>query len=920
MRAVRRFFRRLTWWVTTEGDEERLRAEIEEHLALQTADNLRAGLSPGEARRQALLKFGGVEVTKESFREQRGLPFLETLIQDTRYALRRLRMAPAFSIATVLILALGVGATTAIFTLVHAVLLKSLPVAKPEELYRLGKESRCCYLGGYSQDREFSLVSYDLYKFLRDHTTGFYELAAFPAATPLFGVRRAGSPEAAQTYPGEFVSGNYFIMFGIGGYAGRVLIPNDDRPGAPPVAVMSYRLWQERYRSDPSVVGSAFNLNEKPVTVVGIAPPDFFGDTLRPTPPDWFLPLNAEPYLQVDADLNKYATHWLELIGRIHPGADPASIEAEMRVELEQWLRAHWGEMSANERARFPEQTLYLSPGGAGISSMRERTEQWLRILMMVTGFVLLIVCANIAGLMLVRGLERRRQASLCLVLGARAARVIRQSLVESILLSLFGGALGLGVAFAGARLIVDFAFPRLLGWAAVPIGTAPSMPVLLFALGTSLVTGIAFGITPAWLTARIDPIEALRGHHSTARTGSLPRQALVVSQAALSLVLLSASGLLTSALFKLEHQDLGFDPDRRIVVNMNPRLAGYQTDQLPALYRRLYDSITSIPAVSSAAVCLYAPQSGGGWGALVRVEGHPPPGPRDDDTASWDRVTAGYFDAIGTPILRGRALSAEDSETTRKVAIVNEAFARKFFRKEDPIGRHFSASVGPDHNFEVVGVAKDARILTDDLGRPVHPFFYVPASQADYTQRNIGSLFLTYIVIRTKPRASLPNARIREALASVDPDMPIVSIRALSDLVATQLSQQRLIARLISFFGLLSLVLACVGLYGVTAYNAGRRKGEIGVRVALGARREDIIRLVLRGAFGLIFSGLLIGLPLTFAAGRLLGSQLPGIDPYNPLVTLSAVLALGLSSLVASLVPAFRASGQLDLHYLRHL
>src|SRR6266542_4374262 len=321
MRRLRRFLKRLTSWATRQQDEERLQAEIEEHLALQTAENLRAGLSPVEARRQAVLKFGAVEAMKQSYRDQRGL--METPIQDMPQALRRLRMAPAFTIATTLTLALGIGATTSIVTLAHAVLLKSLPVANPGELYRLGKEARCCYWGGYSQDKEFSLVSYDLYKHFRDSTKGFAELAAFSAVEPLFGVRRAGSAEPAQSYPGEFVSGNYFSMFGIGAYAGRALTARDDQPGSPPTAVMSYRLWQQRYGFDDSVIGSVFNLNDRPFTVVGITPPGFFGDTLRNNPPDFFLPLNTEPLL--DGDLNKHDTHWLELIGRIRPGGAPAS-------------------------------------------------------------------------------------------------------------------------------------------------------------------------------------------------------------------------------------------------------------------------------------------------------------------------------------------------------------------------------------------------------------------------------------------------------------------------------------------------------------------------------------------------------------------------------------------------------------------
>ena len=404
------------------------------------------------------------------------------MLQDLRYAVRTLAKSPGFTAAVVLTLALGIGATTSIFSLVHAVLLKSLPVANPGELYRLGRESRCCYQGGYSQAREFSLVSYDLYKYLRDNTNGFSELAAFPALEALFGVRRSGSAEAAQSYPGEFVSGNYFTMFGIRAYAGRALTPQDDQPGAPPVAVMSYRLWQQQYGSDPSVIGGTFNLDDKPFMVVGITPPGFFGDALRNTPPDFFVPLNTEPYVQVDADLNKYDTHWLDLIGRIQPGVTPASVEAQMRVALKQWLRSHWGEMSANDRARFAEQTLYLAPGGAGITSMREQYERWLQILMTASGFVLLIVCANVANLMLVRGLERRRQTSLSMALGARASRVVRQALTESILLSLLGGIAGLAIAFAGTRLILHFAFPSLPGFAGVPIDASPSMPVLLFA------------------------------------------------------------------------------------------------------------------------------------------------------------------------------------------------------------------------------------------------------------------------------------------------------------------------------------------------------------------------------------------------------------------------------------------------------
>jgi predicted permease len=914
LRTLRRLFKQLSSWAATQQDEERLQAEIEEHLALQTADNVRAGLSPIEARRQAVLKFGAVEATRESYRDQRGLPLMETLIQDTRHALRHLRMAPAFTIATALTLALGIGATTSIFTLAYAVLLKSLPVANPGELYRLGKEARCCYWGGYSQEKEFSLVSYDLYKHLRDNTKGFAELAAFSAVEPLFGVRRAGSGEPAQGYPGEYVSGDYFSMFGIGAHVGRALTPSDDQPGSPPTAMMSHRLWRQRYGSDPSVIGSVFHLNDRPFTVVGITPAGFFGETLRNNPPDFFLPLNTEPLL--DGDLNKYNTHWLELIGRIRPGGAPASIEAEMRVALRQWLLSHWDEMSASDRAKFPEQTLFLRPGSAGITAMRDQYEHWLQILMMVTGLTLLIVCANVANLMLVRGLERRRQISLSMALGARAPRVVQQAFTESILLSLLGGVAGLAIAFAGSHIILQFAFPKVGDMAGIPIDASPSLPALLFAFGVSLIAGIIFGIAPAWMATRVDPIEALRGaSRSTTRGGSLSRKTLVVFQTALSLLLLSASGLLTAALHGLENQHFGFDQDRRIVARINPRLAGYRSDQLTPLYRRIHESLSNIPGVSEVALCKYSPLSGDNWGSGISVEGHPPPGPRDDNLASLNRVTAGYFDVIGNAILRGRGISEQDTSTSRRVAVINEAFARKFFRNEDPLGKHFGRDGLASGQYEIVGIAQDARYFPQRLDKPMAPLFFLPEPQHDFgpkagsTEVSPGSHFLSDIVIVTRPGVSLSGAQSRQAMASVDPDLPIISIRELKEQVAGRFSQQRLIARLTSFFGVLSLVLASIGLYGVTAYNAGRRVSEIGVRMALGADRGDIVRLVLRGAFALILFALLIGLPLAFAAARFLGTQLYGMSPNNPIVMLGAVLALGLSTLIASLVPALRAS-----------
>jgi predicted permease len=477
---------------------------------------------------------------------------------------------------------------------------------------------------------------------------------------------------------------------------------------------------------------------------------------------------------------------------------------------------------------------------------------------------------------------------------------------------------LGMAFAFGGTRLILHLAFPTFAGAAGVPISTSPSVPVLLFAFVTSLVTGVAFGMAPAWMAVRTDPIEALRGaSRSTARSGSLPRSTLVVLQAALSLVLLSAAGLLTAVLQNLENQNFGFAQDRRLVANMNPRLAGYRPEQLPLLYRRVRDSIAGLPNVSSVALCLYSPQSLGGWGSGVWVDGAAAPGPLDDNSAAWNRASAGYFDVIGTPIIKGRGISEQDTAISQKVAVISESFARKYFRNQDPIGRHFGQKPGAEREFEVIGVAKDARYLTYNLDKPAVPYFILPETQAEYTG-NLGSLFLHDIVILTRPGTTVSAAQIRQAVASVDPGLPIVMIRSLKEQVASQFTQQRLIARLTSLFGILSLVLASIGLYGVTAYNAGRRVNEIGLRMALGAGRGRVVRMVLRGAFVLIVYGLLIGFPLTFLAGRVLGNQLYGMKPYNPSVTLVAVAALGLSALVAAWVPALRASRISPIEALR--
>ena len=632
--------------------------------------------------------------------------------------------------------------------------------------------------------------------------------------------------------------------------------------------MMSYRLWQEQYGRDPSIVGSVLNLDNRPFTIVGIAPPAFYGDSLRYVPPDFFLPLSTEPLLQGDSSLlNQPDGAWLDLIGRIRPGASPEAIQGELRLELVQWLLSHWADMDANARKLLPKQTLYLSPGGAGIAGMRQQYEHWLNILMLAAGFVLAIVCANVANLMLVRGMEQRQQNSLSMALGARTWRLLRQPLAESLVLSILGGAAGLAVAFGATRLILHFAFPPVEGMASVPIDASPSVPILLFTFAVSLITGVAFGIAPAWMATRVDPIEALRGsNRSTTRSGSIPRKALVIFQAALSLVLLSSAGLLTATLRNLENQDFGFDQERRTLVKIDPQLGGYRVEQLDTLYRRLHDSFASMPGVASVTMCMYSPQSGGDWYHSIYVDGQRIPGPNEDNGAGVDRVTPGFFETIGNPIVQGRGINEQDTANSRHVAVVNQAFVKKFFKHENPFGRFFGDSDPPARRlYEIVGVVKKPSIA-DNPGTPIGAFFFLPEAQytvypkPEDTQSDSLTHYMHDIILLLKPGATVSSEQVRQVMTAIDPNLPVNRVRSMRDQVAGAFRQQRLIARLTSLFAILSVVLAAVGIYGVIAYNAGQRTAEIGVRMALGADRVNVVGLVLRGAIGLIVLGLLLG------------------------------------------------------------
>jgi predicted permease len=832
------------------------------------------------------------------------------LREDARYALRQFANAPGFTATAVLTLALGVGATTAIFTLVHAVLLKSLPVAKPSELVRIGDREDCCVSGGLRDD--WSLFSYDKYKTFRDGTPGFVELAAFQAGNDLVGVRRIGSNQPAESQRSEYVSGNYFSMFGIGPYSGRVLTPQDDRKGAEPVVVMSYRTWQQKYGLDPSVVGASFAINGQPFTVVGITPPGFFGDRLQYTPAFW-IPLANEPLINGSSSILDFPQQdWLDVIGRIKSGTDVKSIEAHMQVELQQWLLSPVAKVQPEERSLIPKQTLHLSPGGAGVQMMRDEYQAGLHLLMWVSGFVLLIACANVANLMLVRATTRKQQTAVRAALGAPRARQIGQVLTESTVLALLGGAAGVGLAFAGTRLLLQLAFQKN----DVAIHATPSLPVLAFTFSVALLTGILFGIAPAWTTATANPADALRGaNRSTGQSVGWTQKSLVVAQAALSLVLLCAAGLLIQSLRNMQRQDFGFETANRYILHIDPQMAGYKPAQLAAFYRQLHDTLAAIPGVNRVSFSLYSPMEGDNWSETVYLEGQAPPPPdTDQNDASWVRVSDGYFETVGTEVLQGRAITDRDTATSQRVAVVNQSFAKKFFKDESPIGKHFG-DLGAKYagNFEIVGVTEDTQYRQPT--RKIPPMFFLSALQSvtyddpRFVTFEDRSHYLNAIELKTQGTVPGLEPQVRRALAQVNPDLAVIDFVSFAEQVQENFSQQAMIAKLTSLFGLLALVLASVGLYGVTAYSVERRTSEIGIRMALGADRLNVLKLVLRGAFLQVGIGLAIGIPATILGGRAMATQLFGVKPYDPNILLLTTAVLSLAALVAAVVPARRAA-----------
>jgi macrolide transport system ATP-binding/permease protein len=899
-----------------------LAEEIESHLKMAIADRVARGESPADARASAMREFGNVPMIADVTRERWGWLRLELLVQDIRYALRQLVKSPGFTLTAVITLALGIGANTAIFTLVQGILLRSLPVSDPSRLYRIGDRNDCCFFNNFqNDDGDFDLFSYGLYLRLKQATPEFEQLAAVEAGGNGFSVRRGATP--AVPMQTEYVSGNYFATLGVGAYTGRLLNESDDTPEAPPALVLSFRSWQADFSADPAIIGSTVYVQLHPFVVVGIAPPNFFGDRVVPNPPNFWMPLASEPVLEgANSALTRDYELWLYPLGRVRPGTNIGSLQAKLSTTLRQWLVAQPTFTDHGGAALIPRQHVILAPAGGGIQKLQKQVGAGLRMLMILSTVVLLIACANIANLLLARCTARRADVAMRIALGASRRTVIRQILTESVLLSLIGGVAGLAVAYAGSHAMLALAFPNARN---IPVHANPSLQVLAFTFIVSLLTGVLFGTAPAWLSSHTQPADSLRGvNRSTSDRASLPQRALVILQVALSVVLLAGAFLMTKSLRNMEHQDFGIATTNRYVLQFDPRGVGYTLDRLPALYRDIEDRFSRLPGASNVSLVRYIPLGGNMWGSCVIPQGHPAPGPNDHCFSIWDRASNQFLGSIGVPIVRGRNFTAQDTATSQQVVIVNQAFARRFFPNQDPIGKHFGVDK-PEYSgaFEIVGVFRNFR-MTKRPGDD-RPIFFRPLSQqftgykeTDEDAAEKHSMFVNFIILEFSQRPLDLEGMARRTLAAIDPNLTVIHFDSYDSEVAGNFNQDRLIARLTSLFGVLALILASVGLYGVMSYFVARRTSEIGIRMALGASRFGVVTMVLRGALWQILIGLALGVPAALFAGHLMASLLYEVSSYDPMAFIDSILLLAICAALAGFIPARRAASVDPMQALR--
>lgn len=880
--------------------DDELQHELRDHIDLEAEELRQTGVPAEEAHRRAHRSFGNTTLVAEASREVWTWPTLESFVQDIRHGIRMLAKSPAFTAVAVLTLALGIGANTAIFTLVNAVLLRMLPIKDPQQLVVVGDPARVNARSNGTPRTD--IFSYPLYKELRDRNSVFTGLAAAASDHHIEVDAGQGGGSVDEKITGRMVSGNYFAVLGLNAAAGRLFSDADDTvESANPVVVLGYGYWRRKFALSPSIIGSDIRLNGYPFTVVGVAPAGFDGDVVGEEMA-LFVPLSMQPEIVRGRHWrNTGNTSWLSLIGRLKPGTNGGNAKAEMNVILQQALHGTYGAvLSADDLSFMRTAKIEVAPGGGGVSELRGDYRLPLLLLMGMVGLVLLIACVNVANLLLARASVRNKEIAVRLAIGANHRRLLQQLLTESILLAFLGGIAGSLCAIWGVRLLVKIFDSDT----ALPL--APDARVLGFTIVVCLLTGIIFGLVPALHALKVQIAPTLKDATSTA-SESRSRfgwgQGLVAGQVALSLLVLFAAGLLVRSLQKLMTQDFGYDRSRLVIARLDPTAAGYKDDTMKLLAQQLVARIAATPGVRSAAYSVNGLFAHSESGDAIIVPGFEARHAKDR-VAMEDYVGPGYFGIVGIPILMGRGIEEQDTQASTRVAVVNEALVKHFFQGQNPLGRQFTID-DPDwlnKPFTIVGVSRDAKDHGSGLREQVPPRFYQAFQQtSDPTQ------IVLEVEVSGAPGAAIPN--VLNQIKAADPRLPIAFVSTLDNLVSGSASDQIALAKLSSIFAGLALLLACIGLYGILSYSVAGRTREIGVRVALGARRSDVLQLVLRQGFMLVALGLAIGIPLSLASSRLLSGMLYGLKSTDPISLFGVIAILAVVAAVAGYIPARRAT-----------
>jgi predicted permease len=885
--------------------ERDLDKELQFHFESQVADKMRSGISEIEARRLTRLEFGGIEQIKEDCRESRGTLWLESIVQDVRYGLRQLRKSPGFTFIAILSLTLGIGANTAIFTLLNAILLRPLLVQSPKELLLFGDGDA---QGSTSSvpDGSWNLFSYSVFHDFRQKDTSFSGIAAVDSTQ--FETKASIAGAAYQTTHVNLVSGSYFSVLGVPAFLGRTISESDDSAeGAGPVAVASYSWFQRQFNGDPSALGKTIRIQSHDYTLVGVARPGFYGFTVGQSTDLW-IPLSMEKAFSRPGwnGLGDRFFQSLYLIGRLKPGVTAAQASAETNLLFKQIMRSYLGSQPSQKHLDdIAHASIELTPGGRGVSHLRRAFSVPLKILMAIVALVLLIACANIANMLLTRGVARTREVAVRMALGASRRRIVFQLLTESVLLALLGAAAGVALAWKASVVLLNLATP---GPDPVPLNLTPDMAVLGFTLGVTVVTALLFGTLPAFRATGLEFTPALkdgRGSSSTTTRGALARS-LIVGQVALSVVLLVVAGLFVRSLIHMSDVHTGFDKHNVLVFSLDSSTANLPRgtpDEIRSvrLQEQIEGRVQTIPGVQSDSFSFFTFDEGA-WSDQVLFQGIPRT-PGNGDQVFFNITGNGFFSTMGIPLIEGRTFNAQDTQNSPKVAVINETMARRFFPNGSAIGHRFGMGETPDHpgQIEVIGVVKDAKYIALTEGTLMAAHF--PCTQ------NPG--FYGNFAVRYAPRANRQEiiSRTRRTIAEINSNILVNSVGSLEEQVDDSIATQSLIARLSSFFGIIAVFLACIGIYGLLSYSVARRTSEFGIRLALGARSHMLLWMILRECILLLALGLALGVPVALSSTRILKSLLYELSPLDPTAISIAIAAVTVMTIAAAWLPARRAT-----------